>query len=235
MQAQTILTDVRRELVEISPAYWTDAELLRHLNRGELDFCNKTRILEDTAQLSLVQGRLNYPLPQNWMSARAIFFKIVNADGTYRWKRIYPSNLEKTAQQRPNFLSTATDNQGTPTRYWVWRRELWLDRAPDAASATTLLLFFKSKPIPLTSTTQEINLDDSLSEALFEYIMWKALRKEQEFDAADEHKLSYDQYVAEGRKWVKKQSGDQRNRIDIDSGVPLDGDGSASFSDPLSI
>lgn len=234
MQAQIIITDVRRELVEISPAYWSDTELLRHLNRCELDYSNKTRILEDTAQLSLTQGRINYPLPQNWMSARAIFFKIVNSDGTFRWKRIYPSNLEKTAQMRPNFLSTETDNQGTPARYWIWRKELWLDRAPDADNATTLLLFFKSKPIPLTAATQEINLDDSLSEAIFEYIMWKALRKEQEFDAADEHKLEYDRYVAEGRKWVKKQSGDQRNRIDIDSAIPFDG-ASNDFNNPLAL
>lgn len=235
MQAQTILTDVRRELVETSAAYWSDAELLRHLNRGEADFTNKTRILEDTAQLSLVQGQLNYSLPQNWMSVKDVLFKIVSPDGTFRWKRLYPSNLEKMTQLRQNFLNTETGNQGTPSRYWIWRRELWLDRAPDAENATTIFLFFKCKPIPLTAATQEINLDDSLSEALFEYIMWKALRKEQEFDAADEHKLEYDRYVLEGRKWVKKQSGDQRNRIDIDSGVPLDGGDSTSFSDPLAI
>lgn len=235
MLASTILTDVRRELVEISPAYWSDAELLRHLNRGEHVFNTKAHVLEDTAQLSLVQGRLNYPLPQNWVSKQAVFYKIVNSDGTYRWKRLHATNLEKMGQQRPNFLNTSTDNQGTPTRCWIWRRELWLDRAPDAEAATTLTLFFRSKPIPLTAATQEINLDDTFSEALFEYIMWKALRKEQEFDAADEHKLEFDTWIAEGRKWVKKQSGDQRNRIDIDSGIPLDGGDSYNFSDPLNI
>lgn len=233
MQAQTILTDVRRELVETAAQYWTDAELLRHLNRGELDFVNKTRILEDSAQLALTQGRLDYPLPSNWLSARAVFFKIVNPDNTFRWKRIYPSNLEKTAQQNSNFINTEVANQGTPQRYWIWGRSLWLDKAPDAASATYLLLFYKAKPIPLTTTTQEINLDDSLSEALFEYIMWKTLRKEQEFDTANEHQLVYAQYVAEGRKWVKKQSGDQRNRIDIDTPVPFDGDYDPNH--PLSI
>lgn len=232
MQAQTILTDVRRELIESTAAYWSDAELLRHLNRGELDFSNKTHILEDTAQLSLIQGRLDYPLPANWLSAKAVFFKIVNTDGTFRWKRLYPTNLEKNAQQQPNFMNTTDANQGTPQRYWVWNRSLWLDKAPDALNSTYLLLFYKSKPIALTAATQQINLDDSLSEALFEYIMWKALRKEQEFDAADEHKLEYDRYVAEGRKWVKKQSGDQRNRIDIDSPIPFDG--ATNETNPLS-
>lgn len=233
MQAQTLITDVRRELVEISASYWTDAELLRHINRGELDFTNKTRILEDTASLSLTQGRLDYPLPSNWLSARAVFFKVVDAQsGTFRWKRIYPSNLEKTAQQSPNFMNTETTNQGSPQRYWIWGRSLWLDKAPDANNSTTLLLFYKSKPIPLTLVTEQLNLDDSLSEAITAYILWKAWSKEQEFDRADAQQLTYDRYVAEGRRWVKKQSGDQRNRIDIDSPLPFDG--ASSESNPLS-
>lgn len=233
MQAQIILTDVRREILETSAAFWSDAEFLRSLNRAELDFANKTRILEDTASLSLTQGRLDYPLPSNWMSAKAVFIKIVQTDGSYRWRRLYPSNLEKTAQQSPNFLNTETTNQGKPSRYWVWGRSLWLDKAPDATYATTLMLFYKSKPIPLTSFTQEINLDDSLSEAITAYILWKAWKKEKETDLADEQFTIYNQYVAEGRKWVKKQSGDQRNRIDIDSPISFDGESDYNVSNPL--
>lgn len=233
MIAQTLITDVRRELVEISASYWTDAELLRHINRAELDFTNKTRILEDTASLSLTQGRLDYPLPPNWLSAKAVFFKIVDPiSGEFRWKRLYPSNLEKTAQQSPNFMHTGAANQGQPNRYWIFQRSLWLDKSPDANNATTLVLFFKSKPIPLTLVTQSLNLDDSLSEAITAYILWKAWAKEQEFDRADAQQLTYDRYVAEGRRWVKKQSGDQRNRIDIDTPIPFDG--GSSESNPLS-
>lgn len=231
MQAQTILTDVRRALLEISAQFWSDAELLRYLNRGELDYVNKTRILEDTAQVSLVQGRLDYPLPPNWLSAKAVFFKVENADGTYHWKRLYPTNIEKNAQVAPNFMNTTSDNQGTPQRYWIWGRTLWLDKAPDANNDTSLVLFYKSKPIALTAATQQINLDDSLSEALTAYILDKAWSKENEPDRADEQKTIYDRYVAEGRKWVKKQSGDQRYRIDIDSPLPFEA--STNPFDPL--
>ena len=126
---------------------------------------------------------------------------------------------------------TTMDNQGTPQRYWIWNRSLWLDRAPDADNDTTLLLFFKSKPIPLTDATQSINLDDSLSEAITAYVLWKAWKKEKETDLADENQITYNQYIAEGRKFVKKQSGDQRNRIDIDSPLPFEG--SSNMSDPL--
>lgn len=223
MLASQILQDVRRELVETSAQYWSDAELLRHLNRGELDFVNKTRILEDTAQLSLVEGRLDYSLPANWVSARLVLHKIENSDGTFTWSRLYPSNLEKIAQQSANFLNTESVNRGRPIKYWIWNRSLWLDKAPNSDHDTTLYLFYKSKPSALTSSSQSINIDDSLSEALIAYILWKAWTKENELEKASAQQLIYDRYVAEGRRWVKKQSGDQRYRIDLDSPVPFEG------------
>ena len=229
MIAQTLITDIRRELLETSASYWSDAELIRHINRAELDFANKTRILEDSATLSLTQGRLDYPLPSNWLATRAVFFKTENTDGTYSWKRLHSTNLEKQAQQTPNFMNTTADNQGTPVRYWIWNRSLWLDKAPDADNATELLLFYKSKPIPVTNATDSINLDDSLSEAITAYVLNKAWKKEKEADLAEEQAIIYAQYVAEGRKWVKKQSGDQRNRIDIDSPMPFDSTDTSSY------
>lgn len=223
MLVSPFISDIRKELLETSAQYWTDNELIRYVNRGVADFINKTRISEDDAQLDLIQGQISYPLPSNWSSERLVLIKIVNDDGTYMWKRLYPMNLEKAAQQQPNFLNNTTDNQGRPTRFWIWNRKLWLNKAPDAQFATQLHLFFKSKPIPVAVVTDTIDLEDDLMEGILAYVLWKAWSKEQEFERADEQKTMYDRYVAEGRKWIKKQSGDQRYRLDIDSPQSLDG------------
>jgi len=223
MLASQIIQDVRRELIETSAQFWSDSELLRHLNRGELDFTNKTRLLEDSAQVTLVQGRLEYPLPDNWMSARLVLHKNENTDGTYSWVRLLPTNLEKMGQTRQNFLNNTSDNQGRPTRYWIWGKSLWLDKAPSADYDTSLYLFFKSKPIALTSTSSPINIDDSLSEGLTSYILWKAWKKEGEDEKAQEHQLLYDKYVLEGKRWAKKQQGDRRIGLDIISSTDMEG------------
>lgn len=223
MLVSQVLTDVRRDLLESTAEFWSDSELIRLINRAESDYVNKTRILEDEAELSLVQGQLDYPLPRNWSSAKAVFIKILNDDGTFMWKRVYPLTLEKVSQQQPNFLNTTTDNQGRPTRYWIWNRRLYLNKAPDAQFATSLHLFFKSKPTPVTNTTDTLNLEDDLCEAIVAYVLWKAWMKEQEFERASDQQTNYDRYVAEGRKWVKKQAGDMRYRLDIDSPQSLDG------------
>jgi hypothetical protein len=223
MLASQVISDVRKELLELSPEYWSDAEILRYINRAQVDFANKIRVLEADAELSLVQGQIDYPLPSNWTSARLVLAKIVYDDGTYTWKRLYPINLEKAAQQQTDFLNTSDKNQGRPTRYWIWNRRLYLNKAPNAQFATTLHLFFKSKPLPILYATDTLSFDDELCEAITAYVLWKAWMKEQEFERADDQKTMYFQYVAEGRKWVKRESGDLRNRLDIDSQQSLDG------------
>jgi hypothetical protein len=219
MKVSEIILDVRRELLESSAAFWSDAEILRHVNRAEMDYVNKTRILEDKAQLSLIAGKINYPLPSNWLSSRAVF--LLASDGS--WRRLNPSNLEKTSQESMNFLDASEENRGTPSKYWIWSNELWLDRAPNDETATSLMLFYKSEPIPLENTNQSVNLPDSLSEAATEYVLWKARKKAGEGDRADEHKLEYDRYVLEGRRFVKKQLGDGKYQIDIMSRQSFDG------------
>lgn len=221
MQAQEIINDVRRELVETIGAFWSDAELLALLNRGEKDFVNKTRCLESKATLSTQVGIMNYPLPTNWLSSRGVTYDNVSA-GVSSLVRLVPTNLEKMLQENPQFRDVSdTSKFGTPRQYFIWGREVWLDRAPD--QITTVELWFKSKPIPLTVATQEINIDDSLSDALHHFMLWKAWSKEKEFDLATAAEQQYMAYVGEGRRFVKKQSGDQAYKLDIESGMPITG------------
>lgn len=219
MLVSEILTDARRELLEYgAQLFWSDAELLRLYNRAELDYVNRTRLLEDTASLALLPGISRYSLPANWLSSRAILHKAENPSGTVSWRRIWPKNLEKVVQERPNFLDTSSTAQGRPINYFIWNKEIYILPAPDTESSTMLTLFYKSKPLPITSpSTESVRIDDSLSEGITAYILWKAWAKEKEMDLAEEQKNIYFNYVGEGRRWSKKQLGDGRYQIDIES------------------
>lgn len=233
MRASQLLTDVRRELIETSAGFWSDAELLRHLNRGQMDFVNRTRLLEDRAFLTTQAGRGDYPLPSNWLSVKAIFHNTPQSDGTPQWQRVHPGSLEKMGQERPNFLNVTTNAQGKPNKYFIWGKTLYLTPAPNTenSSAGDLVLWYKSKPINITDTTTDLEIDDSLAEAVIEYMLWKAWSKEKEVDIATRHMKNYESYVKEGLKWSKRQSGDARNRFDIESNQGFSS-GSNGF-DPL--
>jgi hypothetical protein len=226
MLAQQILDDVRRELLEYSaPSFWSDAELIRHLNRGQMDFVNRTRMLEDFAQIQLQQGRIDYVLPSNYLSVRLFVHNVPDSNGTANWMRIYPSNLEKIVQENPQFLDVSTTSQDRPSKYYIWNNTLYITPAPDAQSATTAYLFYKAKPMPIvTPSVDNISIDESLADGLTAFVLWKAWTKEGEADKAAENKQTYLEYVGEGRRWLKKKSGDQRFRLDIDSPISFTGD-----------
>jgi len=223
MLASQIISDARRELLEYSAQlFWSDAELLRLLNRAEVDYVNRTRILEDRAVMTLEQGRSDYPLPSNWISARLVMMKKVDTDGKTSWCRIYPSNLEKVAQEHPDFIDETVDHQGQPAIYHIWANDIIFTPTPDELSENDVYLFYKAKPIPIINpATDSINVDEALAEGITAYILWKAWAKEKEMDLAEEQKRIYIDYVGEGRRWVKKKSGDQRYKIDLDSPTPF--------------
>lgn len=219
MKGSEIITIVRRELKETAPAFWTDAELLSHINRAERDYINKTRIHEDKAMLSLEIGRIDYPLPANWLSARLVIHNEPNSDGTENWHRVEATNLEKTAQENPNFLRADVGAQSTPRKYFIWGTTLYVLPASKTTSDSNLFLWYKAKPITLLTVNDPINLDDSLSEAIVAYVLWKAWLKKEERSNAAEAKEEYLNYILEGRKWVKKKAMDERKSIDIVSPV----------------
>lgn len=233
--ASEIISDVRRELLEYGAAvFWSDNELMRLLNRGQLDYVNRTRILEDSASINLTQGRIDYPLPKNWFSTRLVLHNQPNTSGTDSWKRLYPTNLEKVAQERVGFLSTDTSTQSRPSNYCIWNDTIYIIPACSLDAATTVIMFYKSKPSIVTNlSTDYLSVDDSLAEGITAYILWKAWMKEKESDLAENQKNIYVDYIGEGRRWLKKRSGDQRYRIDIDSPIPFDNAFFSTASNPL--
>jgi hypothetical protein len=232
MKVSTLITDVRRELVETTAAFWPDAELLRHFNRGMMDFVNRTRILEDRAFMDTQVGRADYPLPSNWLSVRGVMHNTPNSDGTANWNRLHPSNLEKFIQERPNFLDTSTNAQDKPRFYMIWGKTLYIYPAPSTAnsSSSDLCLWYKSKPLDVTNTNTDIEIDDVLAEAVTEYMLWKAWLKEGEDEKAIFHRKEYYDMVGEGLRWSKRQSGDQRIKIDIESSQGFYGGPTTGFN-----
>jgi len=223
MTTADILAQIRSALVEPVPGFWTDEELLRWINRGQLDFVNRTRVMEDKYTTSTQNGVGIYPLPENCLSVHAIFINVATTGQSANWLRLVPSNLEKNAQQAPNFTATGTGQTGSPGSYMIWGRSLYLFPIPNTDGSDDILMFFKSKPLDITASDQPLGLDDSLHEALIAYTLWRAFEKEKEFEQAIYQRGIYEGYIQQGLRWAKKQSGDQRYRLDIDSPTPFSG------------
>jgi len=220
MLASDVISDVRLELMETSAAFWSDTELLTYLNRGELDFANRVRGLESVATVSTVAGQAEYPLPSNWLSCVAVFYNDRQND-TDSWRRLDVTDLQELSMQNPNFLSRDTTSRGTPDRVYFWNRSMYLETTPLDNGDANIKMFYKAKPVPITSVSQSINLDDSLSHALRHYILWKAWRKEKEFQLAADEQAMYFQSVKDGLRHLKLQALNKTHNLDVQSASPF--------------
>lgn len=223
MLASDVIANVRSTLVEPVAGFWTDTELLNWIKRAENDYVNKTRVLDGKQFTSTLPGVSEYPLPSNCLSVRGVMLNDTTDQNSPNWIRLAPTNLEKSMQEFPNFTSVASGHQGSPRRYLVWGRSLYLFPAPDVTGNSNIMLFFKAKPIPQISTASPLNVDDTLAEGVIAYVLWKAYEKENEPEKAEIQRQIYELYVKQGLRWAKRQSGDQRYRLDISSPIPFEG------------
>ena len=235
MLASEVITDVRFELMEPVPGFWTDAELINQINRAQQDFTNKTRILEDSATMDTEAGRNTYPLPSNWLASKAVFYNLdaPPVSPTQKgWKRLEAFGLEKAAQMTPNFLSDDPSTFADSDRYFIWDKDLVVVPTPKE-DGHVIKMFFKCKPPTVNAPTDTLAIDDSLSGMYRAFVLWKAWMKEKELDLAKDQEVRYMQFVREGLRWVKLEAGDRSNQIDVRSPFPYTRGFNGMRYDPL--
>lgn len=224
MKVSEIIEIVRQEAKEPVAAFWSDEEIIGYVDRGQRHYIGKARITEDTAMLSLVEGQTRYPLPSNWLSARLVMHKGIDPiSGKVGWTECRPTTLEKMKQMNENFMDDSDDTLAVPRRYFIDNKDILVKPGPDATNATTLFLWYKSKAPKITLATDDIVIDDTLTEGLVSFVLWKMWSKEEEEDKAAEHKADYQESIREGLRWAKKRALNMRNMIDIESAIGIDG------------
>jgi hypothetical protein len=220
MTGTELVTLVRTQVIEPNPAFFTSTALLNLLNAAQKNYVRRTRVLQNFATTSTVQGQADYPMPADWLGAEKIFYNNVQG-GIDNWYALEPTSLEKLSQESPNFLSSAANMQGAPQKYYVINQTLFVYPKPATGGTSDIFMFYESKPVVLTALTDDLSIDDSLSDGLEAYLLWKMYKMDGEDTLATEQEQRYKEEVGEGRKWKKKRQLDGKYKIDIQSYMPF--------------
>jgi len=221
MLASELISDIRKELLEITGNFWSDTELLRLINRALAHFSGEVRYGESSAFLSTEAGEAEYTLPAGCLSVKIVMYKEVNDGGDISWRKVQPSTLEEISRISSQFLNNATEQLDTPIYYAVWDRKIRLEPIPDVDGDSNLYIFFKERSRKVTDVTKSIPVDESLVEAIHDFVLWKAWMKEKEVQLAQDAKMRYDEGIRRGRRYVKKIAEAARHRMDIPSNIPF--------------
>lgn len=227
MTGQDIVDSVRSEVVEPNPLFFTNPNLLRIINRAQLYYVRRTHVLQNFASLTTVIGQDVYPMPAAWLSSEKIFWNFPN-NGVDSWLPLTPTSLEKMAQESPNFLSTDVSMRGRIQKYWIESNRLHVFPKPFVSNPNDLFMFFDSKPIPLLALSDNLSIDDSLTDGIEAYVLWKMWKQDKEDQEANEQLIRLrgpdptmsGGEIGLGLKWKKQQVRDGKWKVDLESWLP---------------
>lgn len=220
MTGTELVANLRAQVIEPNPAFFTSTALLNLLNAGQKNYVRRTRVLQNFATTSSVQGQADYPMPADWLGSEKVFYNNVQ-NGVASWIPLIPTSLEKMSQESPNFLSGDSTMQGIPQKYYIVNQTLFVYPRPMSSGSNDIFMFYESKPVVLENLDEELSIDDSLTEGLEAYMLWRMYKMDQETELAKEEEARYKDEIGEGRKWKKKRVLDGKWKIDIQSFLPF--------------
>lgn len=225
---QDVVDDVRAEITEPSPTFFSEARMLQLVNLAQEEYVRLTRVLQSYAFTSSIQGQADYPMPTDWLGSEKIFFNATTDGVTPNWQPLQPTTLEKLGQENPNFLSASTSTQGTPRLCYVIGSTLYIYPKPQANGQNDIFMFYESRAPELGSLDDPLSIDDSLYPGVRAYVLWKLWKQDQEKDNAAEEKENFKDELGRGRKWRNKRMLDGVWKMDVQSYIPYSYSGSFS-------
>lgn len=214
-----IVTDVRSEIIEPNPTFFSNSRMLSLINLAQLEYVRRTRVLQSFAFTSTVAGQEDYPMPSDWLGSEKILYNRVN-NGVDNWAPLLPTGIEKMGQESPNFLSDDLAMRGVPSKYYIIGKTLHIFAKPQTSGTNDLYMFYESTPLPLLSLDDSLSIDDSLYPGVRAYILSKLWRQDNEDAKADREEARFEKEVGNGFKWKNKRILDGRWSLDVPSFVP---------------
>lgn len=214
-----IVTDLRSEIVEPSPTFFSNARMLDLINLAQNEYVRRTRVLQSFAFTSTILGQSDYPMPSDWLGSEKVFYNLPS-NGIDNWRPLSATNIEKMAQESQNFMSNNPTTYGVPSKCYVLGKTLYIFAKPRTNGQNDLFLFYESTATPLATLADSLSIDDSLYPGVRAYILSKLWRQDNEDAKADREEAKFEKEVGNGFKWKNKRILDGRWSIDMPSFVP---------------
>lgn len=229
MTGQDVVDDVRSEILEPNPTFFSDARMLKLVNLAQNEYVRRTRVLQSFAYTSSVQGQADYPMPSNWLGSEKIFYNFPQGN-TAQWRPLTATNIEKMGQESPNFLSSDATMQSIVQKYYIIGKTLYLFPRPMTSGLNDIFMFYESKATQLTSLASNLSIDDSLYPGVRAYVLAKLWAQDNEDAKSDKQMAIFEKEVGNGFKWRNKRILDGRWKLDIASFIPFSYSGYISGS-----
>lgn len=123
MNLRQAILHVRQAIGEITPRFWSDVEIIKHLNDGALEMCSKAHCLATVVKFDSVADQQEYPLPRDTDEVISVLFQ--------QGVQLRERNIDELLAKTGSFVS------GTPTCYYL-RNGTQVSANPDSDASITI-------------------------------------------------------------------------------------------------
>lgn len=162
---QDVASEVKRIFGDEAGVQLNDTDIIRWINRGQLEIFKTADILKATSTADIVAGQYMYSITGlPILKIQGIYYNGVPLN--YVSFQEYSIYVAKTDP-----LSSAS---GTPTMWTEWAGSLHLYPKPDTAYVAGLAIYYSSAPVKVTALSDILGITDSYYSALIDYVLSKA-------------------------------------------------------------
>ena len=173
------------------------------LNEREFELVNiigaKLGLFEATTDHTTITDTSVYTFPDNTVKIHQI---------TYNGKKLKQDDFR--GRERLDGADYGyTPSTGNPEIWIPWNNQVTLSPVPDAAKA--LKFYFKKTPATITTSSTVFSIqEDSITQMLPDYAIWKGSMKDQELNRADRHLAAWNANVQTAAQiWDDKKYDDR--------------------------
>jgi hypothetical protein len=166
---------------DLAKAQVTDAFIMHWANEANNDIARKTECLQEIAQINVVAGTGNYPLPIDFIKE-----KRVTLDG----KLIRRATLEYADRYYPD--RDANVYNGTPHSYYFFENNIYLLPPPATSGTNNLDFWYIRYPAVLTAGGDTPEIPEQFHDDIVQYCYARALQHDESFTAAVEAMRAYE-------------------------------------------
>ncbi len=170
--------EVRALLDEYTAAFWTDTQINSWINQGCEDCARNGQSLWQYAEIDAVVNQQNYNVPADFLGAHRLVFNLEGSNQFFnlKYKRINSMDeIWGILQTLPAAYPYAFSN-------WINTETggMYLIIYPVPAAAGTFELYYYREAAPAASGSDNIDVSPGWEDTVYEYAVYKALRKDRD-------------------------------------------------------
>jgi len=190
--AQSLIADVRSAVAEPNDGFYTDEEIIRWLNMACLDFAARTGILTTSAITGSVQGQSRYNMPDDYLQMERVFYnsqELEPADTHEIFARTPFEDIDLVGEVEVYYVR-GTSTTATSLNLW---------RAP-STNGVAIEIWYRQRPDAMVGTADPFPLRMEWSNAIIEYAIHRAHRKQRQIADANLALARYEDYLIQAEQ-----------------------------------